>query len=86
MANYRSDLWSHEALKLCKEYKDRVHVQFVRLNQGGYTGEGIYFGTGARLYCIWDDDDIRHDHIRAADRAEAVEHARSIYPNAKIQP
>lgn len=86
MANYRSDLWSHEALKLCKEYKDRVHVEYVRLNQGGYTDKGVYFGTGPRLYCIWDDDDLRYDHIRATDRAEAVAEARVIYPIARIQP
>lgn len=86
MVIYRSDLWSHEAIKLCKEYKDRVHVQYVRLNQGGYTNEGVYFGGGPRLYCIWDDDDLRYDHIRATDRADAVAQARFVYPLARIQP
>lgn len=86
MAYYRSDLSPYAARCLCAEYKGRVHVQHVRLNQGGYTDDGSYFGVGARLYCVWDDDDLRSDHIRATDRAEAVAEARDIYPIAKIQP
>lgn len=86
MAYYRSDLWPSEALSICKEYKGRVHVQHERLNQGGYTSRGVYFGTGPRLYYIWDDEMIREDYIRASDRADAVAQARSIYPFAKIQP
>lgn len=86
MANYRSDLGSYNGAKLCREYKGRVHVQHERLNQGGYTSRGVYFGTGPRLYYIWDDDLIREDYIRAFDREDAVEQARAIYPLAKIQP
>jgi hypothetical protein len=86
MASFRSDLWPTTAHELCKQYKGRVHVQHVPLNQGGYTSDGAYFGTGPRLYCIWDDEDIRSDHIRAANRAEAVAEARYFYPLAKIQP
>jgi hypothetical protein len=75
-----------ETSKLLREYKDRVHVRYVPLNRGGYTSRGVYFGTGSRLYNIWDDDGMRDYYIRAQDRAEAVERARCCYPNAKIQP
>jgi hypothetical protein len=65
-------------------YSGRVHVQRVRLNSGGYTDSGCYFGTGAPLYCIWDDDYICSDHVRAYDRADALQIARDRYPLARI--
>lgn len=86
MATLRNDLPHSEVYELCKQYTGRVHVQHVRLDQGGYTSDGVYFGIGPRLYHIWDDEDYRSDYIRASTRAVAVAEARHYYPNAKIQP
>jgi hypothetical protein len=43
------------------------------LNRGGYTSSGRYFGTGAKLWAIEEDDgkEIHYWHVRAATKAEA---------------
>ncbi len=52
----------------------RLHLAYVRLNQGGYDDGGAYWGMGQRLYVAWcyDKDDYRCDtFLRACDREDA---------------
>lgn len=66
-------------------YTGRVHVVHVPLDSGGYTRSGCYFGIGARLYNVYDDDQYLDYHIRAIDREDALWRARNRYPLAMIQ-
>ena len=70
----------------CFNYTGRVSVRRERLNQGGYTRDGVYFGVGEPLYYIQDADGHYGDYYRATDRGDAVEIARRCYPKAKIRP
>lgn len=65
-------------------YTGRVYVRLERLNSGGYTKDGCYFGVGSPLYYISDYDGIHSDYFRASCREEALEKARDIYPMGKI--
>lgn len=74
----------YDERRAAKAYTGRVYVRRERLNQGGYTSRGCYFGTGEPLYFITDYDGLHSDHVRATCREEALDKARSIYPLAKI--
>ena len=78
-------MYRSEALNFCKDYTGKVSVRRERLNSGGYTSDGVYFGIGSPLYFIQDEDGIHDDYVRASDREDAVEIARGIYPKAKIR-
>jgi hypothetical protein len=57
-------------------YKGKVTLQRVRLNSQGYTDRGHYYGTGARLYYYFCEDDpwqlsSSDGYLRAPDRAAA---------------
>lgn len=67
-----------------RAYTGRVYVRRERLNQGGYTSYGCYFGIGKPLYYITDYDGVHSDYIRASCRAEALEKAAAIYPLGKV--
>lgn len=67
-----------------KSYSGRVHVVHVPLNSGGYDRSGCYWGVGARLYNVWDDDSLLDYCIRAQDREDALWRARNVYPLARI--
>jgi hypothetical protein len=71
--------------QLCAEYTGRVYIRKERINAGGYIAGGIYFGQGAPLYYVMDEDCIWEDYIRASDRADAIEQMRRFYPNAQIK-
>lgn len=58
---------------------DKVYIQRVRLDNGGYDPGGAYWGTGAPLYCVFtqgiDADPIRlyyradnHDRMKPRDQ------------------
>jgi hypothetical protein len=69
-------------------YTKRVYLNRVILNRGGYTSDGIYFGTGDRLYFVqdYDGDCLPYGYyFRAIDREDALEVGRHIFPNAKIK-
>ena len=78
-------LWPSEVREICQNYTGKVSVTNERLNQGGYTRDGVYFGVGQLLYFIQDEDGFYGNYYRASDRAEAVEIARERYPLAKIR-
>lgn len=50
----------------------KINIRRERLNHGGYTRSGHYFGTGAPLFQIEDDETGRTLYIRARDRAAAI--------------
>lgn len=51
--------------------KKRVRTERVRLNRGGYDSRGRYWGIGAPLYRVYDDEGTIDTHVRAQDSAEA---------------
>ncbi|OSI20090.1 hypothetical protein BST65_35270 [Bradyrhizobium canariense] len=64
-------------------YKGKVSLQRVRLNSGGYTDRGHYYGTGAPLFYFFCEDMPQHSwgrdgFFRASDRAAAKTHVRSL--------
>lgn len=52
------------------EMAGRLYLSRVRLNSGGYTDRGRYFGTGQTLWRA-SDDDGSECYIRASTRAGA---------------
>ena len=78
-------MFASEVRALCAQFTGRVYVQKQRLNSGGYTSDGIYFGVGEPLYFAQDEEGIWSDYYRASCRDEAVEIARDRYPLAKIR-
>lgn len=65
-------------------YTGRVYVRREKLNNGGYTKDGCYFGVGSPLYYISDYDGVHSDYFRASCREEALDKARNIYPMGKV--
>jgi hypothetical protein len=78
-------LWPSEIKEICQNYTGKVSVTRERLNQGGYTRDGVYFGIGQPLYFMQDEDGVFDAYFRASNRTEAVEIARERYPNARIR-
>jgi len=73
------------------DHDRRVYLREIKLNRGGYTRQGVYYGVGQRLYYIAalnedEDDYIYEDEFRARDRQEAIEIGRCIFPNGKFKP
>lgn len=70
-------------------YTGHVILQHKRLNSGGYDRYGVYYGTGERVYYIaalTEDgrDYIYESEFRAMDREDAIEYAKTIFPNGKF--
>lgn len=74
----------YDERRAAQAYTGRVYVRRERLNSGGYTSDGCYFGVGEPLYYITDYDGVHGDYVRASCRAEALDKARKIYPIGKI--
>lgn len=56
--------------------KRKLTLRRVRLNKGGYTSSGHYYGIGQHLYfCISDEGDIDM-FLRACNRTHAKEQIR----------
>lgn len=51
----------------------------VRLNSGGYTSEGYYFGIDLPLYWYCSDSQQYHGYVRAYDRYHAKNKIRDMY-------
>ncbi len=49
----------------------RIYAEHVRLDRGGYDRSGRYWGTGARLYRVSDEDGELDKYIRAPDAKTA---------------
>lgn len=56
----------------------KISIRRERLNSGGYTAGkyGKYFGAGAPLFLVEDDETGEQMHLRARDRAVAIEMIR----------
>jgi len=54
--------------------KMKYTLQRVRLDRGGYTSSGRYYGTGAPLYEAYNPETGESLVFRAADRATAKRH------------
>jgi len=69
---------------LPEDTKALLSVRRVRLNSGGCTSSGRYFGIGAPLYHVTDEDDAVDFWIRASSRGSALAIVRDIYPRARF--
>lgn len=49
---------------------ERLHLQRIRINSGGYDAGGAYWGLGAPLYA-YNSGDGDWRYLRARDRADA---------------
>jgi hypothetical protein len=78
-------MWPSEVRKLCANYTGKVSIRKERVNAGGYIAGGIYFGCGAPLYFVQDEDGLWEDYIRASDREDAIAQVRERYPLAQIK-
>jgi hypothetical protein len=80
-----------------KDAAERWTIRRERLDNGGYTSSGRYFGRGAPLFVYdgelpgygenWDGSPkVRyiHDYVRASDRASAIAKVLREYPTAKF--
>jgi hypothetical protein len=74
-------------------YKFELRIE--RLDSGGYTSNGRYFGTGQPLYYFEGEVEVTHadgspgwrlrsDWIRADNRADAKAQIRAQYPKARF--
>lgn len=61
-----------------------LSVRRVRLNFGGYTSSGRYFGIGSPLYHVTDEEGDVDFWIRARSRGAALAIVRDIYPYARF--
>ncbi len=62
----------------------RIYLQRERLDQGGYTSSGRYFGRGAPLYRYYDYDGDVDGHVRGSDRESAMSAVRKMIPSARF--
>jgi len=67
-----------------RNYRGKLTIERIRLDRQGYTRGGKYFGTGAPLFDVYDEDYDVFFQIRARDRDAAKRLVRSGYPNAQI--
>jgi hypothetical protein len=62
-----------------------LRIARVRLDAGGYDSGGAYWGDGAPLYRVWDQQTAGCQiewFTRAATRADVLSKVRTRYPNA----
>jgi|HubBroStandDraft_2_1064218.scaffolds.fasta_scaffold54336_3 hypothetical protein len=50
----------------------KIYCHKVRLNQGGYTDTGTYFGIGMPLYLFETEDGDISEYVRAYSRNDAI--------------
>jgi hypothetical protein len=62
---------------------EKVYVRKLRLNQGGYTDRGDYYGIGLPLYECWNNE--IYQTFRADDRSHAIEQLRDCYRGQDIK-
>ena len=63
---------------------DKVHLRRVRLDNGGYDSGGAYWGIGATLYEVFDNDGTYTDYFRASSRDAAKAIVRESLPDVKF--
>jgi hypothetical protein len=62
---------------------EKLHLQIVRLDSGGYDPSGTYWGSGQQLYCAFGDDGTEA-YYRAWTRDEAKEKVLKDNPSARF--
>lgn len=66
------------------EYADKLYIKRVRLH-GDYDSNGTYFGQGAPLYWVSNDEGTVDYVLRASCRASARDIVLKDYPKAKVR-
>jgi len=67
------------------DFAERLFLRRVRLDSGGYDGNGTYFGIGAPLYWVASEDGDIDYMLRAGDRETARGKVLARYPKAKVR-
>ncbi len=67
-----------------RDYSNKITIERIHLDRGGYTRGGKYFGTGAPLFDVYDDDGVVYFQVRALDRNAAKRLVRAGYPKARF--
>jgi hypothetical protein len=66
----------------------KLHLNRIRLNQGGYDSGGAYWGIGPSLYHAWadagEDNEALEHFFRASDREDAKAIALAKFPGATL--
>ena len=78
-------LGRYDVHKEDKEYDDKLSLQRMRLNNGGYDENGTYFGHGKPLYWCANDASTIDFMLRAPDRSTARQAVLQLYPKAKVR-
>jgi hypothetical protein len=68
-----------------ESFDGKLSLRRVRLNSGGYDGNGTYFGTGSPLYWAASEDLDVDYMFRAHDREAARATVLEKYPKAKVR-
>ena len=58
----------------------------IRLDAGGYTATGAYYGTGAPLFYFQSECETHSGWMRARNRWDLRRKLRARYPDAKFIP
>lgn len=82
--NQRSYTKSSEGRYFIEDVDRRISVTRIRLNAGGYTSRGEYYGVGMPLFHVVSNDDEVNYQMRAADRSEALASVRHRYPDRPL--
>lgn len=62
----------------------KFYLRLIRLNKGGYTDKGMYYGIGKPLYAYWSDMSATVHYVRAADRDSAKLQVLRLNTDAKF--
>lgn len=65
-------------------YRKEFTLNYVPLDHQGYDPLGTYFGDGDPLYWVASQDSAVDRVFRAKNAADAMAHARALYPKAKF--
>jgi hypothetical protein len=68
-----------------KDYRGKLFLRHIRLNDGGYDRYGTYFGLGERLYWCANEELTVDFILRAPDRAAAIGEVLEEYPEAWVR-
>ncbi len=65
--------------RLSRETTDKCYIRKVGINRQGYDRNGRYWGIGAPLWVVENDEDGSTEHVRAVTKQAA----KKLFPKAK---
>lgn len=82
-SRYGAPMGRHTGPNYLATEAGRIHLMRVRLNSGGYDAGGAYWGIGAPLWYV-EDQDGNSQYLRARDRAAAKAAILANWPDARF--